>query len=124
MALGAVEFDDDDNNGLRATSLVLAFNPVARQVTDEPGGFFKLSKFHYEDGEQTEIIVSGKVEIGTHGGELTKHIVVPFKYDEVKQLLAEGLKRGETVDFTAANAENLRASLRKKPPAAPSRMNL
>ncbi|MEZ0260093.1 MAG: hypothetical protein ACAH80_03745 [Alphaproteobacteria bacterium] len=124
MFLGSVEFDDETNHGLKATSLVLSFNPVARCVVDKPASFFVSGKTHYEPSDETIIVVSGELSIGGYGGDLTRSIRVPFSYDDVKQLLAAGVKKGETVDFTKANTENLRASLKQQPPQPPKKLNL
>jgi hypothetical protein len=124
MSLGAVEYNDENNHGFKTTSLVLAFQPVARCVTVKYGNFFKGPEQRYEASAETEITVAGKHRIGQYGGELTRNITVPFTYDEVKQLLAEGVKKGATVDFTTENTETLRASLGQQPPQPPKKLNL
>jgi hypothetical protein len=115
MDLGSVEYNDPKNCGLKTTSLVLAFQPVARRVVDKQGGFLEQDEFHYEPSDETNITVGGKADIGQYGGELTRNIRVPFRYDDVKLLLAEGAKKGETVDFTQENIPHLRARLKKDP---------
>lgn len=115
MDLGSIEYNDPRNYGLKTTSLVLAFQSVAKRVVDKPGGVFGVDEDHYEASDETNITVGGPAYVSRYGGDATKNITVPFSYDEVKQLLADGVKTGETVDFTDENTPHLRAKLKKGP---------